>query len=79
MKWIRGLIQADRDIPSGTRLDLLAAIERLQTMDANDTRTVAGWEHIKKAAPKVWEKMKPVRDALMGEAVKKALEGLLEG
>src|SRR6266536_5871219 len=56
IQWIRSMIQADPAIPSGTRLDLLAVIERLRAMDANDTKAVAGWKQIKKAAPKAWEK-----------------------
>jgi len=45
-------------------------------MDANDPKGVAGWQRISEVAPKVWEAMKPVRDALIGEAVKTALEAL---
>jgi hypothetical protein len=53
IRWIRDMIQADRDIPNATRIDLLAAMERLRTMDANDTKAVAGWEQVRKLSPKV--------------------------
>jgi hypothetical protein len=42
-------------------------------MEPNDTKAIAGWEQIKKAAPKVWEAAKPVIQNLVGDAVKKGL------
>ncbi len=45
-------------------------------MDANDTRTVTSWKKVRDTVPKVWKREKPVRDALIGEAVKKALDAL---
>jgi len=39
----------------------------------NDTNTVSAWKQVSERAPKVWDMMKPVRDALIGEAVKKLL------
>ncbi len=42
-------------------------------MDPDDRKAIAGWEKLKKLAPTVWEVTKPVRDALMAEAVKKAM------
>ncbi len=39
-------------------------------MDANDTRTVTSWKKVRDTVPKVWKREKPVRDALIGEAVK---------
>jgi len=73
IQWIRHQIQADKDMPGATRLELLAAMDRLKAMDANDTKAVAGWEQIKKLAPKVWESVKPVIQTVAGEAVKKQL------
>jgi hypothetical protein len=45
-------------------------------MDANDTRTATSWKRVCDVAPRLWQKAKPVRDALIGEAVKKAIEAL---
>jgi hypothetical protein len=73
IQWSRHQIQADKDMPGATRLELLAAMDRLQRMDANDTKAIEAWKRIRDAAPKVWEAAKPVRDALIGEAVKKAM------
>jgi hypothetical protein len=73
IRWIRHQIQADKDIPGATRLELLAVLERLEAMKPDDTKTVAGWEQIKKAAPNVWESVKPVIQTVVGEGVKKAL------
>ena len=59
-----------------TRHELLDILARLEAMDANDTKAVAGWQQISEVVPKVWKAAKPVRDALVGETVKKALEAL---
>jgi hypothetical protein len=71
--WIRGNVKASAEVPMSTRHELLDILARLEAMDANDTKGVAGWRRISEAAPKVWEATKPVRDALIGEAVKKVL------
>ena len=42
-------------------------------MDPNDTKSVSAWKRVRELAPKVWETTKPVRDALIGEIVKRAL------
>ena len=73
IQWIRHQLQADTTMPGATRLELLATMDRLQAMSPDDTKAIAGWEQIKKGAPKVWEVTKPVRDVLISEAVKKAL------
>jgi hypothetical protein len=76
MEWVRSNVKASTEIPASEHLELLKVLSKLEAMDANDTKTVRGWEEVRKLAPKVWEKTKPVRDALIGEAVKKALETL---
>jgi hypothetical protein len=73
MEWIRSNLQASVDVPASTRLELLEVLSKLEAMDANDTKGIAGWQRIREAAPKVWERTKPVRDALISEAVKKAM------
>jgi inorganic pyrophosphatase len=73
IQWIQHQIQAAQDIPGAMRIELLAVVEHLQSMGPNDTTAIAGWEQIKKAAPKVWETVKPVIQTVAGEAVKKAL------
>jgi hypothetical protein len=42
-------------------------------MDLNNTKTASAWKKIRDHAPKVWEASEPVRDALIGEGVKKIL------
>jgi hypothetical protein len=66
-------VQASADIPDATGHELQAMLEKLQTLDPSDTKSVAAWQRLRDAAPKVWEASKPVRDALIGEAVKKVL------
>jgi hypothetical protein len=73
MEWIRSNLKASVDVPASTRLELLEVLSKLEAMDANDTKGIAGWQRIREAAPKVWERTKPVRDALISEAVKKAM------
>jgi len=48
-------------------------LTHLETLAPDDTKAVEAWKRIREAAPRVWEAMKPVRDTLIGEAVKKAL------
>ena len=70
MQWIQHKVQAAEDIPASTRYELL---DRLQAIDPDDSRAVTAWRRIREAAPKAWEATKPVRDAIIGETVKKAL------
>jgi hypothetical protein len=74
MEWFRSNVKAAVEIPATERLELLEVLSKLEAMDANDTRAVTSWQRVRGAVPRVWEKAKPVRDALIGEAVKKALE-----
>src|SRR5713101_991193 len=73
MEWLRSNVKASVEVPASERLELLEVLTRLEAVDANDTKSVAAWERVRKLAPKVWEKAQPVRDALIGEAVKKLL------
>jgi len=67
---------ASVEVSASERLELLEVLTRLEAMDANDTRTVTSWKKVRDTVPKVWKREKPVRDALIGEAVKKALDAL---
>jgi len=67
------MIRAATDVPETTRHELQDVLGRLQAMAPDDTKAVAGWQRIRDVAPKVWDATKPVRDTLIGEAVKKAL------
>jgi hypothetical protein len=42
-------------------------------MGADDAKTVAAWKRLREVAPKVWAATKPVRDVLIGAAVKRLL------
>jgi hypothetical protein len=73
LQWIRHQLQADPNMSGATRLELLASMDRLEGMAADDSKAIAGWEQIKKPAPKVWDTIKPVIQTVAGEAVKKQL------
>lgn len=73
IQWIQHKIQADQSLSGATRDELLGVIEHLKTMAPGDTKALAGWEKIKKSAPKMWEAVKPVIQTIVGEAVKKGL------
>jgi hypothetical protein len=73
IKWIRNMIKAAPDVPETTRHELQDVLTRLQAMDPDDTKAVAGWQRIRDVAPKVWDATKPIRNALIGEAVKRSL------
>lgn len=73
MEWVRNQLRASGEVSRAEALELEQLLGRLVQMDANDTKTVEAWKRIRDAAPQVWEATKPVRDALIGEAVKKAL------
>ena len=73
MQWIQHKVQAAEDIPASTRYELLELLDRLQAIDPDDSKAVTAWRRIREAAPKAWEATKPVRDAIIGEMVKKAL------
>jgi hypothetical protein len=73
LDWLRHQVQTEADITSDTRLELRAALEKLKAMKADDEKSAGAWKRLIEVAPRVWNASKPVRDALMGEAVKKAL------
>jgi hypothetical protein len=54
----------------------VAVLDRLKDMDPSDDKAVPVWKRLHDLAPKIYNATKPVRDALMAEGVKKALEGL---
>ena len=70
MKWLQHQVQASHELEPTTRLELREVLEKLQTRDANDTRTASAWKKVRDTAPKVWAATKQVRDVLIGEAVK---------
>ena len=77
LAWVRDQLKASApsgDVPRTAALELIEALKRLDAMDADDTKTVAAWEKLREVAPKVWTATKPVRDVLIGAAVKRLLE-----
>jgi hypothetical protein len=77
LAWVRDQLKASAasgDVPCTTALELIEALKRLDAMDADDTKTVAAWKKLREVAPKVWTATKPVRDVLIGAAVKRLLE-----
>lgn len=73
VQWVQHQVQASSELPASTRVELQGVLERLRDMDPNDTKSVSAWKRVRELAPKVWETTKPVRDALIGEIVKRAL------
>jgi Uncharacterized protein conserved in bacteria len=73
MEWAQNLLKASSDLSGTERHELLAVLDRLKALGPNDTNTATAWKQVRDRAPKVWEMMKPARDALIGEAVKKLL------
>ncbi len=52
----------------------VAVMERLQGLEADDTKAIPGWKEIQKGAPKVWKMVKPVIQDIVSAAVKKRLD-----
>jgi hypothetical protein len=73
MEWLRSNVKASVELPATERLQLIEDLVKLEAMDADDTRTVAAWQRIKSAVPKVWQRAQPVLDAVIADAVKKYL------
>ena len=71
--WLTHQVQAAEDISDASRVELRNVLARLKAMDPEDTKAVSAWKRVQELAPKVWETTKPVHDALIGEAVKKAM------
>jgi hypothetical protein len=74
MQWLRNQVRASEDVSAATRQELLGVLDRLQDMAPEDPKAVSGWQRIRQAAPRVWEASKSVRDALIGEAVRRLLD-----
>jgi hypothetical protein len=76
MAWVRHQVQASEEVSAADRVELVAVLDRLKAMDPSDKNAVAGWKRLHDLAPNVYNATKPVRDALMSEGVKRALDGL---
>lgn len=76
MQWVGHQVQESPDLTSAARVELVAVLDRLKDMDPSDEKAIPAWKRLHELAPKVYNATKPVRDALMAEGVKKALEGL---
>jgi hypothetical protein len=77
MLWVRNQVKASTDLTSAARVELLAVLDRLKEMDPSDDKAILVWKRLHDLAPKVYSATKPVRDALMSEGVKRALDVLL--
>src|SRR5262249_17104677 len=73
LAWIKNLLRASPELDPEDRPKLIGMPDGLDALDPDDTKTVEAWQRLRSAAPKVWEMTKPVRDALIGEAVKRIL------
>jgi hypothetical protein len=73
IEWLQTNIKTSPEIPATERLELVELLSKLKDAKADDTRTVAAWQKIQHAAPKVWRMAKPVTDVLVADEVKKLL------
>jgi len=73
VKELQHRVRASSDLPLSVRIELREVLERLKSEDEDDTRAIAAWQFVRDAAPRIWDQSKPVRDALIGETVKRAL------
>jgi hypothetical protein len=72
--WLRNQVKASRDLSTAARAELVAVLDRLTDMDPSDDKAIPVWRRLHELAPKVYAATKPVRDALMSETVKRALD-----
>lgn len=79
MAWVRHQVQASEDLSDTARAELVAVLDRLKGMDPSDDKAIPGWRKLHELAPRVYAATKPVRDALMSEGVKRALDALFGG
>lgn len=73
MAWLRSNVKASVEVPASQRLELLEELAKLEEREADDTKTIAAWQKMRGAVPKVWEKARPVLDVVIADAVKKYL------
>lgn len=78
MGWVRNQVTSG-DLSDAARVELVAGLDRLKGMDPGDEGAVPGWKTLHELTPKIYTATKPVRDALMSEGVKRALDGLVGG
>jgi hypothetical protein len=76
MAWVRHQVQADGGLSEGERAELVAVLDRIKDMEPSDGNAVPGWRRLHDLAPKVFAATKPVREALMSEGVRRALDAL---
>ncbi len=70
--WIKDRITEEQLEPA-TALELRELLDRLSVADPNDEKTVAAWQRVKDAAPRVWEYSKPILQTIIGEGLKRFL------
>src|SRR5262245_37605804 len=59
LMWIKGRLH-DQGLDEATQLELREAFDRMREMDPGDTRTLAAWQKLKNAAPRLWDIAKPI-------------------
>jgi hypothetical protein len=72
IEWLKAQL-ADAGLETAKRLELQEGLDHIADMTPDDMKTVAGWERLRTIAPVVWDRAKPVIDAVVAAAVKKAL------
>ncbi len=77
MTWVRNQVQASEELSAASRVELMTVLDRIKAMEPTNTNAASGWKRLYDLAPSIYHSTKPVRDALMSEGVKRALDHLL--
>ena len=73
VKMLQYQVRSSSRLPVAMRVEIRAALESLKRNASDDPPALAAWQFLRDAAPEIWREGKQIRDALMGERVKKAL------
>jgi hypothetical protein len=73
IKWLQYEVRASSSLPLSARIEVREALERLKWPGDDETSTIAAWQCVREGAPRIWNASQPIRDALIGAAVQKAL------
>ena len=77
MDWVRHEVQGSMELSAASRVELMAVLDRVKDMEPTDERAAPGWKRLHDLAPKAFAATKSVREALMQEGVRRALDALL--
>ncbi len=67
--WLKDRLH-EQNLDQAESLKLREVLDKLAEMDPNDKGALVGWDHLKKAAPGLWELGKPILASVVGESLK---------